>query len=610
MSQTKAQLISDLVQALNFTGTASAPANGAFLSAANTLALATNSAQRLTIDSSGNVGIGTTSPNRHLHLHESDSTGATVRFTNTTTGSGENDGLTVGINSSEQAEFWQRENTAMVFGTNNTQRMAISASGNVGIGAASPNTTLHLDASTGAVLQLQRTASNASNRFTVSVDGTNGTLDSSNATLFRNNGSERMRIDSSGNVGIGTTSPGSKLQIATTAVDTDVFRIMRQDNTGISLFRVFQDSSSGGGTGGCHINSSNRDLMISASTNGDADDGLYLKTTGELGIGTSSPTHMLDISGSNPILALNDTDTTNDRFRLTYNGGSSQLQVDPNNVRSGSHLLVAVDGTERMRIDSSGRVLIGTTSGSDALVVDGGSDAGTITTNSTNSNGNMMTFNCSGTGKFFIGSAGSFITGNSGTTNQGIRAEGSLLFAAGGHTERMRIDSSGNVLIGVNTTGSTSEGMTIRPGNESTLFRDSGFVFLIGGGQSGQRLIDFRQGGTSIGHISKSGTTNVSYSTSSDYRLKENVVAISDGITRLKTLKPYRFNFKADADRTVDGFFAHEVTAVPEAIAGTKDEVDSDNNPVYQGIDHSKLVPLLVAAVQELITKVETLEAA
>jgi hypothetical protein len=263
-----------------------------------------------------------------------------------------------------------------------------------------------------------------------------------------------------------------------------------------------------------------------------------------------------------------------------------------------------------MRIGTSGNVYIGQTSGSEQLGVSGGTNAQTLSTNSTNSNGNMVQIKCSGTTKLFLGSAGSFITGNTGTTNQGIRAEGSLLFAAGGHTERMRIDSSGNVLIGVNTTGSTSEGMTIRPGNESTLFRDSGFVFLIGGGQSGQRLIDFRQGGTSIGHISKSGTTNVSYSTSSDYRLKENVVAISDGITRLKTLKPYRFNFKADADRTVDGFFAHEVTAVPEAIAGTKDEVDSDNNPVYQGIDHSKLVPLLVAAVQELITKVETLEAA
>ena len=73
---------------------------------------------------------------------------------------------------------------------------------------------------------------------------------------------------------------------------------MRQDNTGISLFRVFQDSSSGGGTGGCHINSSNRDLMISASTNGDADDGLYLKTTGELGIGTTSPSTKLHVNGN------------------------------------------------------------------------------------------------------------------------------------------------------------------------------------------------------------------------------------------------------------------------------------------------------------------------
>jgi hypothetical protein len=576
MSQTKAQLISDLVQALNFTGTASAPANGLFLSASNQLKLATASTERLKID------------------------GTEVVFND--------DGASVDFR---------------VEGDTSTHLLFVDASADkIGIGVSNPANTLEIsgtfqsstDANTASYTQAFNLTNAINADFNVHLKTGSTTIGSGTTTplCFHIGGTanERMRIDSSGNVGIGTTSPGSKLQIATTAVDTDVFRIMRQDNTGISLFRVFQDSSSGGGTGGCHINSSNRDLMISASTNGDADDGLYLKTTGELGIGTSSPTHMLDISGSNPILALNDTDTTNDRFRLTYNGGSSQLQVDPNNVRSGSHLLVAVDGTERMRIDSSGRVLIGTTSGSDALVVDGGSDAGTITTNSTNSNGNMMTFNCSGTGKFFIGSAGSFITGNSGTTNQGIRAEGSLLFAAGGHTERMRIDSSGNVLIGVNTTGSTSEGMTIRPGNESTLFRDSGFVFLIGGGQSGQRLIDFRQGGTSIGHISKSGTTNVSYSTSSDYRLKENVVAISDGITRLKTLKPYRFNFKADADRTVDGFFAHEVTAVPEAIAGTKDEVDSDNNPVYQGIDHSKLVPLLVAAVQELITKVETLEAA
>jgi len=117
------------------------------------------------------------------------------------------------------------------------------------------------------------------------------------------------------------------------------------------------------------------------------------------------------------------------------------------------------------------------------------------------------------------------------------------------------------------------------------------------------------------------GTTSTAYNTSSDYRLKENQVAISDGITRLKTLKPYRFNFKKDPDVTVDGFFAHEVTAVPEAITGEKDKVITQSQvddgsreeadlgkPEYQQIDQSKLVPLLTAALQEAIGKIEVLE--
>jgi len=108
------------------------------------------------------------------------------------------------------------------------------------------------------------------------------------------------------------------------------------------------------------IRGASGNFIIRDDTNGAAR--LTVDSSGNVGIGTSSPTHMLDVSGSNPILSLNDTDTTNDRFRLTYNGGSTQLQVDPNNVRSGSHLLVAVDGTERMRIDSNGRVGISTSS--------------------------------------------------------------------------------------------------------------------------------------------------------------------------------------------------------------------------------------------------------
>ena len=88
--------------------------------------------------------------------------------------------------------------------------------------------------------------------------------------------------------------------------------------------------------------------------------------------------------------------------------------------------------------------------------------------------------------------------------------------------------------------------------------------------------LDFGNQNGIVGSIQTNGSSTA-FNTSSDYRLKENAVAISDGITRLKTLKPYRFNFKADASTTVDGFFAHEVTAVPEAISGTKDEVDSEN---------------------------------
>jgi hypothetical protein len=128
---------------------------------------------------------------------------------------------------------------------------------------------------------------------------------------------------------------------------------------------------------------------------------------------------------------------------------------------------------------------------------------------------------------------------------------------------------------------------------------------------SNTNAFTFRSGAsqTHVGTINFNNTQTM-YNTTSDYRLKENAVSISDGITRLKTLKPYRFNFKGETD-IVDGFFAHEVTpAVPEAISGTKDEVDSKGNPVLQGIDQSKLVPLLVAAVQELIGRVEKLEAA
>jgi len=116
-------------------------------------------------------------------------------------------------------------------------------------------------------------------------------------------------------------------------------------------------------------------------------------------------------------------------------------------------------------------------------------------------------------------------------------------------------------------------------------------------------------GSTQVGSITMSNSATA-FNTSSDYRLKENVVDMTGAIDRVKQLKPSRFNFISESDsKVVDGFLAHEVSnIVPEAITGTKDEVDADGNPVYQGIDQSKLVPLLVGAIKELTARIEALE--
>ena len=165
---------------------------------------------------------------------------------------------------------------------------------------------------------------------------------------------------------------------------------------------------------------------------------------------------------------------------------------------------------------------------------------------------------------------------------------------------KMRVDSSGRVLV--NTTSTvTGEGYLQVKGSTNLSAWQVNSNGLVA-------LRFFNSSGSSVGGITVNGSGTV-YATSSDYRLKENEVAISDGIARLKQLKPYRFNFKTDVDEDgnpteiVDGFFAHEVSSVvPEAISGEKDGEE------MQGIDQSKLVPLLTSALQEAITKIETLE--
>ena len=187
----------------------------------------------------------------------------------------------------------------------------------------------------------------------------------------------------------------------------------------------------------------------------------------------------------------------------------------------------------------------------------------------------------------YDGSANKFIIESNDKTNAFVitREEGKAFFggfveignfSATGVTKGSEFNTDGKLTVSSNTSGSTN-------------------------------LIGFYNTNINVGNIISSGSST-SYSTSSDYRLKENVVPMVGSIDRLKTLKPSHFNFIADADTTVDGFLAHEAAlVVPECVTGTKDAIDDEGNPDMQGIDQSKLVPLLVASLQEAITKIEEL---
>jgi len=170
--------------------------------------------------------------------------------------------------------------------------------------------------------------------------------------------------------------------------------------------------------------------------------------------------------------------------------------------------------------------------------------------------------------------------------------------------EAMVVDSSGSLRLGTTSNEGISNQFTIKYGGGGTEY---GMVMKPVADTTVPIYFQNASGG-GVGSISITASATA-YNTSSDYRLKENVTDVTDGITRVKQLAPKRFNFIADADTTVDGFLAHEAQAVvPEAVIGTHNEVDDDGNAVMQGIDQSKLVPLLTAALQEAISKIETLE--
>ena len=192
------------------------------------------------------------------------------------------------------------------------------------------------------------------------------------------------------------------------------------------------------------------------------------------------------------------------------------------------------------------------------------------------------------------------------------------------NSKKFETNSTGSEVFGRFSVGSTGQlvnesGITATSGGNTCCFRATGAaghspIMTWNNHTSGNRSqIQFADGSSysARGSITTNGS-NVTYGGTSDYRLKQDDVLITDGITKVKALKPKRFKWKDNLSIGIcDGFFAHEVQETAPtsgATIGTKDEVDSDGNPVYQSVDQAKLVPLLTAALKEAITKIETLE--
>jgi hypothetical protein len=255
---------------------------------------------------------------------------------------------------------------------------------------------------------------------------------------------------------------------------------------------------------------------------------------------------------------------------------------------------IATGGTERVQISSAGDVGIGDTPLSNT-------NSKTLTLSGT-LGGTIELCNTSGT-------IGPRVWGDSSDNTLNLsshNASGSVVFRTNGGTVRTTIDASGNMLHGQNSTtvpgfGNATVGVSVQAGGRHFISVASGDFSNWNMNGTGS-ILTFSSSASTVGGISISGVAT-SYNTSSDYRLKQDIEPLTDAVTRVKALKPSRFAFKREPWNKVDGFIAHEVQeVVPEAVTGAKDA------EVMQAMDASKLVPLLTAALQEALARIEVLE--
>jgi hypothetical protein len=604
-------------------GTVSAPAittsgdtnTGIFFPAADTIAFSEGGAEAMRIDSSGNVGIGTSAPARRLQVSNTsgdsyigiEASNANISGILFADPDDNNIGRLSYDHATDSLQSW----------TNNQERMRIDSAGNLGLGVTpsawqTTNSVRALEFNAGSVFSFGSAsinlyqnaylgASNAIYSRTGSAAGAyavdlgihkwftapSGTA--GDAISF----TERMRITGDGNVGIGTSSPGAKLEVLGNSAD------IRINESGGGDLRLSVTGST------TRLNAFSNHPMLFLTNNNER---MRITGDGNVGIGTSSPATKLVLAGDNSGLAENNTL----RFWDTDGGTEANQQLGKIEFFSSDastpgasvkayigafaqdttpdvYLSFATDTTtgtptERMRITNTGNVGIGTNSPGARLDV--GYVAGSVALRVSRDADSRL--------DFYQGGGISYIDSSP--------AGGQLAFATVG-TERARITSAGSLLVGT-TTNLGAGGISLAPFT-------SGFAVVNNNSAAASGFVfqSFRRSGTEIGFIDQNGTTAVRYSTTSDYRLKEDVAPMTGALAKVAQLKPCTYKWKADGSDG-EGFIAHELQEIcPAGVSGTKDAVDEEGNPRYQGIDTSFLVATLTAAIQEQQAIIESLKA-
>jgi hypothetical protein len=342
-----------------------------------------------------------------------------------------------------------------------------------------------------------------------------------------------------------------------------------------------------------------------ASNNGTT--AVTIDTSQNVGIGTTSPSaigKVLNLYGSASVGSSVALQADNGaQFCTIYQGPTA---ADPTAIFSNNGFKFATatakDATgfsEKMRIDSSGKVGIGTTSPTGILNVKGtGGDALPATSGSTQSAG-LITRLQQGGG---IGSVMD-IGGNGGTGSWIQVTEASNLAT---NYNLMLNPNGGNLLVGT-TARNGSEKMALWYSSNS----GPGLNIRDTTAQNGNTFIQFNNGGTTAGAITSNGTTTMTYGSASDYRLKKDLVPMVGALEKIALLQPKIGKWIGD-DSDFIGFVAHEIQEVfPDAVVGEKDRTDEQGNPVYQMIDTgtASLVATLTAAIQELKAELDELKA-